>query len=180
MRVLYNLFNWFYSISIDPEICMALDENILVNGKPGNQSGEPAFDRNILVNGKPGDQTPEWAYESTYKPSLSENIEEKYGVTQPDNSEGNLSNQEKVQKLADYLDQVAKDYWKNGAKRRNTIRATQADLTDENKRLLRDIIRNNPDSPAYNSLVRRSGPGSKSLCDVAITQPLIKLIRESR
>jgi hypothetical protein len=89
---------------------MALDENILVNGKPGNQSGEPAFDRNILVNGKPGDQTPEWAYESTYKPSLSENIEEKYGVTQPDNSEGNLSNQEKVQKLADYLDQVAKDY----------------------------------------------------------------------
>lgn len=101
-----------------------------------------------------------------------------YGVTQPDNSQGNLLNSERGQQLADYL-QCAVEYKKeviNAGSATPKLTLTHACLSQENRLFIENVIRSNPDTTAYSRLVGKSGFGTK-LSHVEVTSKVITMLK---
>jgi len=87
---------------------------------------------------------------------LSELVREKYSVGQPPANDPSITPETRAQDLKSYLIYLVDYRVSEYGEKSENVRLSQADLNSDNKDLLREVIRNNPDNAAYRGLGRNS------------------------
>lgn len=206
IRIIFSLYNMIYNNTINTEqVKSYFDPNILVNGKAGDQSESNLANSALAAPATPAataaPATPAAAAapdtpavtsapDTNDQPSqinntacISDAVRDKYGISQPDNSQGNLSNCEWGQRLSDYLNVCKKykqeliDLDNNPTKKKSTVYLTRVGLTEHNKDFIKTVIRDRMDCYCHDHL---GGVQGNKLSNVSVTKEVLRILKQVR